>query len=112
MCAFVVLGLVFFPYQEIGLGKRLQNDVFCVKWDVKPQLSQSRRKPNCSYAMATCHSCLSFITELSLQPLPGIKFFCEKDFILNVRTSKTPHMVKLLVIFCFFQIKHVFLVHE
>ena len=23
------------------LGKRLQNDLFCVGWDVKPQLSQS-----------------------------------------------------------------------
>ena len=42
MHAFVVLGLVFsIPSQEIGLGKRLQNDLFCVEWDVKPQLSQS-----------------------------------------------------------------------
>jgi len=42
MRAFVVLGLVFFtPSQEIGLGKRLRNDLFCVDWDVKPQLSQS-----------------------------------------------------------------------
>jgi len=41
MHAFVVLGLVFsIPSQEIGLGKRLQNDLFCVKWDIKPQLSQ------------------------------------------------------------------------
>ena len=29
------------PSQEIGLGKRLRNDLFCVEWDVKPQLSQS-----------------------------------------------------------------------
>jgi len=43
MCAFVVLGLAFsIPRQEIGLGgKRLQNDLFCVEGDVKPQLSQS-----------------------------------------------------------------------
>ena len=33
MRAFVVLG--FF---HIGLGKRLQKDLFCVEWDVKPQL--------------------------------------------------------------------------
>ena len=49
MCAFVVLGLVFF--QEIGLGKRLRNDLFCVDWDVKPQLSESaswRRATNTS----------------------------------------------------------------
>jgi len=26
--------------QEIGLGKRLRNDLFGVEWDVKPQLSQ------------------------------------------------------------------------
>jgi len=40
MRAFVVLGLVFFiPSQDIGLGKRLRNDLFCVEWDVKPQLS-------------------------------------------------------------------------
>jgi len=29
------------PGQEIGVGKRLQNDLFCVNWDVKPQLNQS-----------------------------------------------------------------------
>jgi len=49
MCAFVVLGLVFF--EEIGLGKRLRNDLFCVDWDVKPQLSESaswRRATNTS----------------------------------------------------------------
>jgi len=36
MRGFVVLGLVFsMPSQEIGLGKRLRNDLF-VQWDVKP----------------------------------------------------------------------------
>jgi len=41
MCVFVVLGLVF-PYQPRDLlGKHLRNDLFCVEWDVKPQLSQS-----------------------------------------------------------------------
>ena len=30
----------FIPSQQIGLGKRLRNDPFCVEWDVKPQLSQ------------------------------------------------------------------------
>ena len=41
MRAFVVLGLVFStPSQEIGLGKRVRNDLVCVVWDVKPQLSQ------------------------------------------------------------------------
>ena len=29
------------PSQAIGLGKRLQNSLFCVKWDVKPQLTLS-----------------------------------------------------------------------
>ena len=29
------------PSQEIGLGKRLRNDLFCVECDLKPQLSQS-----------------------------------------------------------------------
>ena len=42
MCAFVVLGsVVSTPSQEIGLGKCLRNDLFCVEWDVKPHLSQS-----------------------------------------------------------------------
>ena len=27
------------PSQGIGLGKRLQNDLFCVEWDVKPQVN-------------------------------------------------------------------------
>jgi len=44
MRAFVVLGLVFStPSQETGLGKRLRNDLFCVEWDVKPQLNQPIR---------------------------------------------------------------------
>ena len=42
MRAFVVLCLVFsIPWEEIGLGKRLLNDLFCVECDVKPQLNQS-----------------------------------------------------------------------
>jgi len=36
------MGLVFsMPSQEIAFGKRLRNDLFCVKWDIKPQLDQS-----------------------------------------------------------------------
>jgi len=39
--ALIVLGLVSsVPCQEIGREERLQNDLFCVKWDVKPLLSQ------------------------------------------------------------------------
>ena len=35
----VLLGLVFVePCQEIGWEERLQNDLFCVEWDVKPYL--------------------------------------------------------------------------
>jgi len=42
MRVFVVLGLVFsIPGQEIGLGKRLRNDLFYVVLDAKPQLNQS-----------------------------------------------------------------------
>ena len=42
MHAFVVLGLFFsIPCQEIGLEKRVRNDLFCVEWGVKPQLSRS-----------------------------------------------------------------------
>ena len=37
MYAFVVLGIVFFPYKANTLAlERLQNDLFCVKWDVNP----------------------------------------------------------------------------
>ena len=34
---FCYVRLSFFPIpsQEISLGKRLQNDLFCVEWDVK-----------------------------------------------------------------------------
>ena len=40
--AFVVLSLVSsIPSQENGVEKRLRNDLFCVQWDVKPQLNQS-----------------------------------------------------------------------
>jgi len=37
LLAFVVLGLVFLVLsQEIGWEERLQNDLFYVKWDIKP----------------------------------------------------------------------------
>jgi len=40
--AFVVLGLVSsLLCRGIGWEERLRNDLFCVKWDVKPQLNQS-----------------------------------------------------------------------
>ena len=36
-----MLGLVFsIPSCEIGLERCLPNDLFCVEWHVKPQLSQ------------------------------------------------------------------------
>ena len=39
---FVFLAYVVFCFtninQKIGWKRRLQNDLFCVKWDVKPQL--------------------------------------------------------------------------
>jgi len=39
MFAFVCVGFRFFSTgQEIGCEERLLNDVFCVEWDVKPQL--------------------------------------------------------------------------
>jgi len=35
--AFVVLDVIFSVlHQEIGWEERLQNDLFCVEWDVKP----------------------------------------------------------------------------
>ena len=34
---------VSIPSQETSLGKRLRNDLFCVEWDVKPQLNQCTR---------------------------------------------------------------------
>jgi len=41
ICAFVVLGFAFHTKPKDWLGERLQNDLFSVEWDVKPQLSQS-----------------------------------------------------------------------
>jgi len=41
MCGFVVLRFVFHTKPRDWLGERLRNDVFCVEWDVKPQLSKS-----------------------------------------------------------------------
>ena len=40
---FRVSCLVFsVPRREIGMVKRLRNDLFCVEWDVKPQLSNNQ----------------------------------------------------------------------
>ena len=42
MCALIVLHLVSSVLcQEFGWEERLQNDLFCVAWDVKPLLDQS-----------------------------------------------------------------------
>jgi len=41
MFAFVVFGLVFLVLcHDIGLEDRLRDDLLCVRWDVKCQLSQ------------------------------------------------------------------------
>jgi len=49
MHAFVLLSLVFsLPSQEIGLGERLRNELFCIEWEVKPLLSQSINYQFCS----------------------------------------------------------------
>jgi len=64
---FVVLGLVFsIPSQETGLGKRLRNDLFCVEWDVKPQLNQS---VNLTSATVGCFTCCK---QVSLLWLPEV----------------------------------------
>jgi len=56
MQAFVVLGLDFFiPSQEIGLRKRLWNDLFCVQWDMKPQLNQSAAEISLSHCCFSWH---------------------------------------------------------
>ena len=58
MRAFIVLGFVFsIPSQEIGLGKRLRNNLFCVEWDVKPQLSQSVLIQSCALLRAWLSFC-------------------------------------------------------
>ena len=41
MFAFVVCFRFSVLSQEIGQEERLQNDIFCVGWDVKPQVNQS-----------------------------------------------------------------------
>jgi len=39
--AFIVLGLVSSALsQEIGQEERVRNDLFCVKWDIKPYVNQ------------------------------------------------------------------------
>jgi len=54
MRAFVVLGLLIsVSSQEIGLGKRLENDLLCVEWYVKPKLDQSGEVV-CVTAVITC----------------------------------------------------------
>ena len=41
LLTFVVLGLVSsILSQKIGWEERLQNDLYCVEWDVKPKLIQ------------------------------------------------------------------------
>jgi len=44
------------PSQEIGSGKRLQNDLFCVKWDIKPHTTQSITQTHQSQAITVPQS--------------------------------------------------------
>ena len=58
------LGLVFsMPSQEIGFGKRLRNDLFCVEWDVKPQLNESINK---RHSLVVCLA-PAFVISLDVQ---------------------------------------------
>ena len=43
----------FFPYQAYP-GKRLRSDLFCVEWDVKPQLRQSVNATEYSLRLSNC----------------------------------------------------------
>ena len=56
MCAFIVLGLVFsIPSQEIGFGKCLRNDLFCIEWDVKQNsINQSLHSIRCGLFSMLC----------------------------------------------------------
>jgi len=56
MCAFIVVGLVFFHTKlRAWLGERIQNDMFCVKWDLKPQLNQSLNSGDMASICLSCH---------------------------------------------------------
>jgi len=41
MRAFVVFGFVLHTKPRDWLGERLQNDLFCIEWYIKPELSNS-----------------------------------------------------------------------
>jgi len=63
VCAFVVLGFVCSVLcQEIGWDERFRSDLFCVKWVVKPSLSQSIMKVQVKcLGMTTYSSDIPFI---------------------------------------------------
>jgi len=54
VCAFVVLDLVTSVLcQKIGYKDLLHNDLFCVTWDIKPQL---KPRPSLSRLPRSCES--------------------------------------------------------
>jgi len=52
-CVLLLCSVLFFDTKRRDwLKKRLSNDLFCVKWDVKPQLSQSINQSGLKGAMS------------------------------------------------------------
>ena len=67
MHAFVVLGLVFSFHikPRDWLGKTsLFNDLFCVQWDIKPQLSQSVMLEECLSLLSISQARMSAVVHV------------------------------------------------
>ena len=90
MRAFAVLGLFFStPSWEIGLGKLLRSDLFCVEWDVKPQLSQLAA---CCSGWYRCVLSDAAVVGVLMQEMPTVKASCQflvslLDFTLNFQKT-------------------------
>jgi len=90
MRAFAVLGLFFStPSWEIGLGKLLRSDLFCVEWDVKPQLSHLA---SCCSGWYRCVLSDAAVVGVLMQEMPTVKASCQflvslLDFTLNFQKT-------------------------
>ena len=58
MFASVVFFSSFLVLSQVsGWEERLRNDLFCIKWDVKPQLSRQKLDLPCGEVLTECILC-------------------------------------------------------
>jgi len=97
---FCCVRLFFHTRPRDWLGERLQNDLFCVEWDVKPQLNQSTTV-SCEGDTMMCYVVFRMVIACLCVALSCdvAGFFCNLQLFLSPVVSSVSNS-ELYVLFC------------